>query len=187
MQYCVKPIKSTLIGLLALSVAGCQQAPVDYGFTIKDVSVSRGYQTLDIHLQQELNLSQQAREALEYGVTLTIRLEIELRNDNNMIVVRREARSFHIRYLPLIQRYQVRRDDSETLQTFPRLRHVLASINQLTVQIQTGPLPSGNYELRTRVRLDEGLLPAPMQLPALFSSQWRHDSEWSVWPFKVSV
>jgi hypothetical protein len=176
-----------LIGLLALLTAGCEQAAVDYGFVINDVIVSRAYQALDVNLNQELDLSQQAREALEFGVTITIRVDMELRNDNNMIVVRRESRRFHIRYLPLIQRYQVREGDSERLQSYTRLRHVLASIDNLSVQMVTGPLPSGNYELRTRVRLDEALLPAPMQLPALFSSQWRHDSEWSVWPFKVSA
>ena len=65
--------------------------------------------------------------------------------------------------------------------------HSVAAIDNLDVHLTTGPLPSGNYELRTRIKLEEGLLPAPMQLPAMFSSQWRHDSEWSVWPFKVSV
>jgi hypothetical protein len=140
-----------------------------------------------VRLQQDLELSQQAREALEHGVTLTISLEMELRNDNNMIVVRRNARRFQLRYLPLSERYQLSEEGSDELQTFPRLRHVLAAIDDLNVQLVTGPLPPGSYELRTRIRLDESLLPAPMQLPAWFSSQWQHDSEWSVWPFKVSV
>jgi hypothetical protein len=169
-------------------LAGCgQEGAVDYGFTINNVSVSRAYQSLNVRLQQDLELSQQAREALEHGVTLTISLEMELRNDNNMIVVRRNARRFQLRYLPLSERYQLSEEGSDELQTFPRLRHVLAAIDDLNVQLVTGPLPPGSYELRTRIRLDESLLPAPMQLPAWFSSQWQHDSEWSVWPFKVSV
>jgi len=187
MRFCVKLAHTITISLVAILITGCGQEAVGYGFTIRNVSVNRGYQSLNIRLEQELSLSQQAREALQHGVTLTIRLDLELRNDNYMIVDRREARRFRIRYLPLSERYQLSEGKSEKLQTFTRLRHVLATFNNLNVRLSTGPLPPGNYELRTRIRLDEGLLPAPMQLPALFSSQWQHDSEWSVWPFKVSA
>jgi hypothetical protein len=171
-----------------LFLSGCgEQSNVDYGFTINKVSVNRTYQALSVNLQQNLVLSQQAREALEHGVTLTIMLEMELRNDNNMIVMRRDARRFKLSYLPLSERYQLSEEETDELQSFSRLRHMLAEIDELNVQLATGPLPPGSYELRTRIRLDESLLPAPMQLPAWFSSQWQHDSEWSVWPFKVSA
>jgi len=182
MRFC-----ASLLSITVFFLAGCgQQDTVDYGFSINNVSVSRAYRSLDVHLQQNLQLSQQAREALDHGVTLTISLEMELRNDNNMIVVRRDARHFQLSYLPLSERYQLLKNPGE-LQTFLRLRHLLATIDNFNVQLSTGPLPPGNYELRTRIRLDESRLPAPMQLPAWFSSQWQHDSEWSVWPFKISV
>lgn len=187
MRYCVNSVKAGFFCLAAMLTAGCGQEAIGYGFVIKDVSISPGYQALNIRLQQDLDLSREARKALQHGVTLTIRLDMEVRNDNNMIVVRRDTRRFHIRYLPLSERYQLREGETEKLRVFTRLRHVLAVIDDLSVQLSTGPLLPGGYELRTRIRLDEGLLPAPMQLPALFSSQWRHDSEWSVWPFKVSA
>ena len=179
---------ASLLSVTMLFLGGCgQDSNVDYGFTINKVSVNRAYQVLSVNLQQDLLLSQQAREALEHGVTLTIMLEMELRNVDNMIVMRRDARRFQLSYLPLSERYQLAEKQSDELQSFSRLRHMLAELGGLNVQLATGPLPPGSYELRTRVSLDENLLPAPMQLPAWFSSQWRHDSEWSVWPFKVSV
>ena len=183
MRFCV-----SLLSFTMLFLAGCgQREALDYEFAIKNVSIRPAYQSLDVRLQQQLELSSQARAALEHGVTLTIRLEMELRSDTNLIAVHRDARRFQLRYLPLIERYQLAEETTGELETYSRLRHVLAAIDNLNVQLSTGPLPSGNYELRTRSSLDESLLPAPMQLPALFSSQWRHDSEWSVWPFKVSV
>ena len=179
---------ASLLSLMALALTACGKTDaVDYAFTINDVSVSSAYQSLNVRLQQKLGLSQQAREALEHGVTLTIRLEMELHNDNNMIVVRRNARHFQLRYLPLSERYQLLEEESGEQKTFSRLRHLLAEIDNLNIQLPTGPLPSGSYELRTRIILDESRLPTPMQLPAWFSSQWRHDSEWSVWPFEVSA
>lgn len=179
---------ASLLSFTAFILAGCdQQGPVDYGFAINDVSVSRAYQSLDVQLQQGLELSDQAREALEHGVTLTVLLEIELRNDNKMIVVKRDASRFQIRYLPLSQRYQLATEKTGEIKTYSRLRHLLAAIDDLSIQLSTGPLPSGSYELRTRIRLDESRLPAPMQLPAWFSAQWHHDSEWSIWPFEINA
>ncbi len=179
---------ASLLSVAVVFLAGCgQQSNVDYGFSIDKVSVKRAYQSLNVNLQQTLVLSRQAREALEHGVTLTIKLEMELRNDNDMIVVRRDSRRFQLRYLPLSERYQLSKNHTGELQSFLRLRHMLAEIDTLDVQLETGPLPPGSYELRARIRLDKSRLPAPMQLPAWLSSQWQHDSEWSVWPFKISV
>lgn len=189
MPCCVKPLShifSTAL-LAAIVLAGCGQEPQGYGFAIENASVTRGYQSLAVRLKPDMRLSGDALAALQHGVTLIIRLDMELRNDNNMIVVRRDTRRFKLRYLPLSERYQLEEKDQDKLLTFSRLRHVYAAIGDMNIKLETGPLPPGNYELRTRIQLDESLLPGPMQLPAMFSSQWRHDSEWSVWPFKVSV
>ena len=183
MRFC-----ASLLSIAVFCLAGCgREDVVDYGFVINSVSVSSAYQSLDVHLQQGLELSEQAREALEHGVTLVVRLELELRNDNKMIVVQRDARHFQLRYLPLSERYQLSEEESGDSRTFSRLRHLLAAMDVFNIHLSTGPLPSGSYELRTRIRLDESRLPSPMRLPAWFSAQWQHDSEWSVWPFKISV
>jgi len=172
--------------MIALAGCGPRQA-LDYAFAIRQVTISPAYRSLDIHVQQDLELSQQAREALEHGVPLTIRLDLELRNDNHMIAARHDARRFLLRYLPLSERYQFAEEETGESKAFPRLRHMLAALDDLSIHFATGPLPPGNYELRTRISLDESRLPTPMQLPAWFSTQWRHDSEWSTWPFKVNA
>jgi len=183
MRFC-----ASLLSLLLIFLVGCGQKDiVDYGFAIGSVSINQAYQSLNIHVQQDLQLSQQAQEALEHGVTLIIMLELELHNDNNMMVVRKENRRYQLRYLPLSERYQLSEEDADELRAFSRLRHLLASIDDLNVQMTTGPLLPGSYELRARIHLDESRLPTPMQLPAWFSPQWQHDSEWSVWPFEISV
>lgn len=179
---------ASLLSIVVLGLAGCsQEDAVDYRFTIETVTVNTAYRALNLRLQQRLEVSEQAREALEHGVTLVVALELELRNDNKMIVMQRAARYFQIRYLPLSERYQLSEEETGELQTFSRLRHLLAAIGDLNVHLSTGPLPSGSYELRARIRLDESRLPAPMRLPAWLSTQWQHDSGWSVWPFKISA
>jgi len=183
MRFC-----ASLISVAIIAIAGCgPRSALDYAFAIQNVTISPAYQSLDIHLEQDLELSQEAREALEHGVTLTIRLELELRDDDHMIAVRRDARRFLLRYLPLSERYQFAEEETGELKVFSRLRHLLAALDDLSIHFATGPLPPGSYELRTRISLDESRLPTPMQLPAWFSHQWRHDSEWSTWPFKISA
>ncbi len=179
---------TSLLSVTVLLLASCSKpAAVDYGFVIKNVTVSNAYQALSVRVQQDLQLSTQAREALEHGVALTIVLELELHNDNRLMVVRKDTRQYQLRYLPLSERYQLSGGEHDDMQVFPRLRHVLAEISNVDIKIATGPLLPGSYELRSRVSLDETRLPAPMQLPAWLSSEWRHDSEWSVWPFEINA
>lgn len=176
-----------LLLVVCWALTGCRGGADDYGFAINNVSIRQSHQSLVINLNQELDLSQQARSALQHGVTLTIRLDLELRNDAHIIVARRLVRRFEIRYLPLIERFQLATDGTDNVKHYPRLRHALVAIDRMNIKFPTGALPPGNYELRARVLLDENRLPAPMQLPALFSPQWRHDSEWSVWPVKTGA
>ncbi|MCW8925255.1 MAG: DUF4390 domain-containing protein [Xanthomonadales bacterium] len=183
MRFC-----ANLLSLMVLGLTACGGADTPgYSFTINDVSVTSAYKSLDVHLRQGLELSEQAREALEHGITLTISLEMELRSDNNMIAVRRDTRLYMLRYLPLNESYQLQDDRSGEKWAFPRLRHLFAALAELDVRLDTGPLPPGSYELRTRIRLDESRLPAPMRLPTWYSAQWQHDSEWSVWPFELNA
>ncbi len=179
--------RSSGIACVLLLLIGCNQQSLDYGFTINKVSVSSGYQSLNLRFHQDLSLSQQAQAALLHGVTLTIRLDVEVRHESNMMVINPTTRRFQIRYLPLSERFQLSDEATDNLQTFPRLRHALASIGTMAIKMGTGPLLGGDYEIRTRIRLDESRLPAPMQLPAWFSSEWQHDSEWSSWPLNISV
>ena len=57
---------ASLLSAMVFLLAACgQKESMDYGFAISDVSVSRAYQSLNLHLQQNLQLSQQAQEALD--------------------------------------------------------------------------------------------------------------------------
>lgn len=178
---------ASLLSLTVFLLVACEkQSPAAYGFAINRVSITPAYQSLIIAMQQDLQFSDDAREALEHGVVLSIRVQLELHNENHLMVVQKEERLFQLRYLPLSERYQLSADHDD-MRVFSRLRHLLAAMGNQSIRLSTGPLLPGNYELRTRVSLDETRLPTPMQLPAWFSSEWQHDSEWSVWPFEINV
>ncbi len=175
------------IAVVLALLAGCRQEAVGHGIRIMQIAIHQGYRALDVRLAEQLELSQKAREALRNGVTLTFKLELELHSGKNLIAIKRVGRLFQLRYLPLSQRYQLVSGVPPTLKTYSRLRYAVAQLDTLDVKFPSGPLPPGDYELRARIRLDQSRLPAPMQLPAWFSAQWRHDSGWSVWPFTVDA
>ena len=171
----------------AMLLAACVQAEGDYGFRIQKVAVSTGYRALNARIDQQLSVSEAARSALEHGVPLTVQLEVELRDARSLTLLFDDSRRFEIRYLPMLEDYQLIDLHSGTHQAFPRLRHVLRALGDLDVELKTGPLGPGQYELRARSRIENARLPAPMRLPARFSPQWQHQSEWSTWPFEIGV
>ena len=136
-------------------------------------------------LEQRLELSREARNALDHGVALTVVVELILRDAGSQTRVGSGLWSYEIRYLPLSQHYQVTALDSQSVMTFPRLRHALAELAQLELQLDTGALPAGDYELLARSSLDKNRMPPPMRLPAMFSGRWIHESAWTAWPMAI--
>ncbi len=173
---------------LALVLSGCDQvATGNFGFRILEVKLQPGYQIIHAQLQQEIVLSREAIDALDHGVPLTVTLDLELRDAQNLALLTEQQLRYVIRYLPLSEHYQLSGPEPMRVQTFPRLRHALAALADLKVEMSTGALAPGPYEVRTRLRLDNARMPAPMRLPALLSVQWHHNSEWSTWPFAINA
>jgi hypothetical protein len=173
--------------LLAFTLTACNQQPASHEFRLNKVSVTPIYQGISAAFDQKLQLSPDAQDALEHGVALTIRIDMELREGGSLVEHAADSRRYVIDYLPLSRRYQLSGPQDTEKQTFPRLRHVLHQLDNVNLVLATGPLPAGTYELRVRVKMDHTRLPAPMRLPAWFSAQWQHDSEWSIWPFDIGV
>ena len=118
---------------------------------------------------------------------LTVEIEVILRDTSSQNRVGSDTAFYEIRYLPLSEFYQVSGLQDDEVMTFPRLRHALAELATLELSFDTGALPSGQYELLARSRLDKSRMPPPMRLPALFSGQWQHDSAWTSWPVLIDT
>jgi hypothetical protein len=172
---------------LGLLLCSCAKPEGDFGFRILSADLRPGVQAIHTRLNQELVLSREASEALQHGVALTVTLELELRDATNLTLLAEEQRSYVIRYMPLSEHYQLSSPEPEQVRTFPRLRHVLAALGNVEFEFATGALAPGQYEFRTRTRLENGAMPAPMRLPAMLSAQWRHRSEWLIWPIVISA
>ncbi len=180
---------ASLASLWALLVllAGCSGEPGDHGFQIRDVRLSPQARQLNVRFAQNLRLSPIALNALQRGVPLTVSVSMELRQQDTLILLANEQALYEIRYLPLSQHFELSNTATGEARSYPRLRHVFSALASLDLNLETGPLAPGGYEFRARTRLERSMLPAPMQLPVLVSAQWRHDSDWSTWQFRISA
>jgi len=171
--------------VLALFLAGCSGTDSNDRFRLSRVDANWTSGWMYVNCEQQLTLSNEARNALIHGVPLTVELDLLLRDTSSQTRVGSDTSSYEIRYLPLSNHYQLSYSGSATVKTFPRLRHVLSELSRLSVSFETGILPAGDYELMARTRLDQRTMPPPMRLPVLLSSKWRHDTSWSSWPLEI--
>jgi hypothetical protein len=168
--------------LIFIMMAGCTQQTDDRYFELRQVDANWSNGQLRVTVHQELKLSGEARAALVHGVPLTLQLELLVRHTGSRKQFKKNTYSYEIRYLPLIGHYQLTQPGAVEIRTFPRLRYLLAELSTIKLSFSKGDLPQGNYELMARTYLDQKMMPPPMRLPMLFSAQWRHDSDWTMWP-----
>ena len=187
MPACVKIPETTRLLLLtmAFTLAACSDPAADGRFELNRVEAKWANGRMDVTFEQQLSLSNEARNALIHGVPLTVQLELLLRDVVSRTRLGDKSSSYEIRYLPMSDHYQLSHSGTTRVKTFPRLRHVLAELSSLSVSFETGVLPAGDYELLARTSLDQREMPPPMRIPVLLSSKWRHDSSWSSWPLKI--
>ena len=172
-----------LLAAIGLTACGGQAQGGRFEVHAVDASWSNG--RMEVSFEQALSLSPEARNALVHGVPLTLALELVLRDAKTQTRLKKHRAQYEIRYLPLSEHYQLSRPGSDASQTFPRLRHALAELGSLELEVETGALPRGEYELLTRSFLDKQEMPPPMRLPVLFSPRWSHESEWTSWPLNI--
>lgn len=171
-----------LVSLLLGLVGACTRNTGDFGFSIIRVDTRWAQGALHVAVQQKLILSDEAKEALVHGVPLVFQTQVRVDSREPEEELLNDSRIFEIRYLPLSERYQLSTSPPLQVRTFPRLRHALADLATVEFTFNGLALPVPEMELQVRSQLDKHLMPPPMRLPVWFSSQWDHDSGWTVWP-----
>jgi hypothetical protein len=162
---------------------GCKNSAEESLFAIEEVSASRRAGGLTIHIRQQISLSGEAREALLNGVPLSVEILAELRGSDGDPLISKTRQVRQIRYLPMSDHYELSK--GTVVQTYPRLRHLLAALGNTQFALEAGGLAAGAYQLRARSLLDKQSLPPPMRLPAFLSTGWDHDSGWATTPLEL--
>jgi hypothetical protein len=182
---------ATLLVLLPVMLAWSQDSSKRVGsFEVRSASLTLvdGVQELDARLQ--LVLSAEALKALNSGVTLTIKLALEVIRVRRLMPDDGEAElsiTYELQYLPLSQRYIVRSINSGDRDSFATLYSALNNLGR----IQSLPViddailnPDRDYRVRLRVSLSTRQYSAPFRFLFFWRDEWDLKSEWYEWPLE---
>lgn len=179
---------AAVVGMLVVVPVSAQQLPERQGFfDIRSATtrLNEGVHELEARLQ--LILSDEALDALNSGVPLTIQLDFEVIRVRGLWLDSLDATltfTYELEYRPLSQRYIVRNLNSGDQNSFSTL---YAALNNLG-RIQDLPViddavldQDSRYRLRLRARLSTRQYPAALRVLFFWRSQWQLESEWYAW------
>jgi hypothetical protein len=135
----------------------------------------------------EYRLSSEARRALQSGLPLTIRVEVELLNNRRFWFDNEEAalqQRYQLEYHALSERFTVQNLNSGNQTSFSTLNAALdwlGHVNHLPLIDAALIEPGHDYYLRMRAVLDAEKLPGPLRLIAFWRRDWSLGSDWYRW------
>lgn len=134
-----------------------------------------------------LELSDDAVEALQSGVTLRIAFQYEIRSRRRFWVDRlvdSRQQSFELQYLSLSQRYVVRDVSDNTVNSYATLFSALRYLGQIRDYRLTADVPADDaetYSFSLRAVLDWEQLPGPLAVLAFWRGDFSLESDWYRW------
>ena len=173
-----------LVLMSALCVAAFAHAAQPGHFEVRDAATRLVDGVYQLNASIDYELSAEALEALENGVTLTLKVVIDVTrprkyvwDDSVATLVQRYELSYHA----LARRYIVKNVNSGEQDSYPSRAGALAAVGT----IRDLPLldrkllnPALSYEVRVRAVLDLNALPGPLRVLAYVTRNWHLSSEW---------
>lgn len=157
-------------------------------FTISHAESRLGEGVYSLDADIHYSLSDEVLEALENGVTITFRVQIEIERRREYIwdeTVVSLLQYYELQYHALSEQYIVRVLDSGVQKNFQSLSlalRVLGEIRNLPVIDKSLLDSKAQYNLRLRSEIDINALPAPLRPVAWLSDNWKLASEWFTCP-----
>jgi hypothetical protein len=152
------------------------------------VAIDDGVYELDARL--ELGLPEQARRAIDAGLTLHLRYDIEVARVRRYVPDAEVAsleQSHELSYHALSQRYLVRNLNTGEQQDFGTLQSALDSLAEVRglPLLDSGLLePGSSYEFRVRAVLTLRSAPDTLSWLLFWTDDWSATSEWYAWTLR---
>lgn len=181
---CCKRCEPLLLAALLLVLA----APAQAAFRVTAATPQFRDGNLYLSADMELELTDKVEEALDKGIPMHLVIDISLHRVRPWLwdetigewqLVRK------LSYHALSGQYLLATVGSDQIDSYTALSQALRASGQLSEQeFPMNHFPGGDdqYELKLRVALDIGALPAPLRPSAYTSPDWRLNSGWSTWP-----
>ena len=181
------PARITLIAIFLL-LLDWSYASQNRSIAIKDLSAEILNDQVQVDCEVSYRLHDSVKEALNNGIEMTFRLEIELMQANTYWLDKthsRLKREFTVKYHALSKQYVMKDPNSDVERSFPDLYSAFyyqRRLHNATFANFNSDNIQANYYLRARARLVSEDLPLPLRIKSYLSSSWRPTSGWTVWP-----
>ncbi|MEE4295387.1 MAG: DUF4390 domain-containing protein [Wenzhouxiangella sp.] len=168
-------------------LSGCQADPEQHGHLhLIDPEPRWQDEALGIWAGVDFQPGPRVIEALEHGVTIQIRVMTRVGPPWRRLAISDDPRShrFELRYLPLVQHFELADLRMDTQTTYPRLSMVLEELRQprwFESRLHRSRPDGPGWRLEARVEIDRTRLPSPMRLPVWFDRNWGLGEPWRTW------
>lgn len=177
-----------LIALPSVLLVYAQDRPSREGyFDVRSASTAVIDNVIVLEARLQLVLSDEALDALDSGVPLTIELKLEAVRERRFLPDATDAEltlRYELEYRPLNQRYIVRNRNSGDQDSFATLYSALNNlgrIQDLPVVDESVLVADASYRMRLQALLNTQQYPAPLRLLFFWRDQWQLKSEWFEW------
>lgn len=177
-------VKTLLLSLLLLPSTLLAQ------FSIQSAQTYLANGVYQLEATIDYSLSNEAKEALNSGIILTIELIIVIQQERWYLWDKTVAslnQRYQLKYQALTDEYVVKRLNPGTRDTYPNLTAALTALGQIV----NFPLldkhllkADKTYQVYVQTYLDIEALPVPLRPAAYFSRQWRLISDWYSCPLE---
>lgn len=175
-----------LIICIFLSVSAVVSAG-EYGVFVKHAELEQQNRELMLNADFDFKFSEEAIEALNHGVPLTISVHLRVLMKRKYLwdkTVLDVKLPFSIHYHALVKLYQVLNQASGEFGNFATLESAIESlgiIRSIAIMTVDNLDKQQQYSAEVKVSLDTEALPLPLRPMAYISPKWHLSSSWYSW------
>ena len=176
--------------LCFLATAGATAAVAETKLEVRSASLSLDQDVYELDAHLDFALPDDARKAIEAGLTMRLDYEIELARVRNYMLdatVAELVQSYELSYHALSQRYLVRNLNTGEQQDFGTLQAAQERISEVRgLPVIDSALVEADrkYEARVRAALDLNPGSAALSWVLFWTDDWSVTSEWFEWPLQ---
>ena len=181
---------SLILLFSALSVSAQMRPNHEGYFDVRSATTILDQKNYLLDARLQLFLSDEALNALNSGVPLTIELNIEIIRSRRFLPDAKEDElqfQYELEYRPLSQRYIVKDVQGGTQDSYATLFSALNKLGKVQdlILTQNSSLdPQANYRFRLQALLSTKQYSAPLRMLFFWRNQWDLKSEWFEWQLK---
>lgn len=176
--------------LCFLATLGVGQAHAETRVLVKSAQATLDDEVYELDTRLDLQIPEDARKAIEAGLTLGLQYQIELTRERRYLpdpAVAYLEQRYQLSYHALSQRYLVRNlntGEQQDFGTFAAAIDRLDDLNGLPILDKSLVEPGVEYAGRVRAVVDMSTAPAGLGWLLFWTDDWSATSEWYAWKLR---